>query len=911
MIRMSKRNKMLLWAIAIGVFILFFFTGKVVDLLTDFLWFKELRLPQVFLTSLFSKIGCGMIAGALAGLVIYGNMLVAMRISARSQQFIGVGVETQLVQLLSKIPLLKVVLVLASLILAFFIGSWASNYWDVYLKFINWVPFGTNDPLFGKDIGFYMFQLPFLRFIYHGTVIILFFSFMGSILVYFVRLNFVIDGRRFFIASKARSHLLVLIGFFMLTMFFAFQFKIYQMVVAQGSLVNGAGYSQIKASIPILYAMRYISLIAAVLAWLTIFRKTYKLLFASFLLVALGSLAGFLANQTVQKFIVGPDELAKETPYISWSIASTRAAYGLDKIEARHFVPTGDLDAASLQKNALTINNIRLWDHAPLLTTYSQLQEIRTYYEFLDVDNDRYMINGQYRQVMLSPRELVSSSLPSRIWINEHLTYTHGYGLCLGPVNSVTAEGLPDFFIKNIPPVSSVPVAVSQPQIYYGEADAGYAIVKTGAKEFDYPSGNDNVYTVYDGSGGIRMGGIFRKILFAFKFKELKILLRTDIGADSRILFNRQIIDRIRKAVPFLKFDNDPYMVMADDGRRVWIVDGYTTSGAYPYSTSVLGIGNYIRNSVKAVIDAYSGTLDLYIADSGDPLIQTYAKIFPKAFRPLSEMASDLRSHIRYPQTLFTVQARVYSVYHMADPQVFYNKEDVWRIPDSYSLAQSGPMSPYYTIMKLAEVGVKEEFILMVPFCPSKKENMIAWLAARCDEPNYGKLLVFDFPKQKLVYGPSQIESRINQDPEISKQLTLWNQGGSRVIRGSLLVIPVDQSLIYVQPLYLTSQTGSQSGGVPELKRVIVAFENSIAMEATLEKSLLQIFGGSKTSSGENNVLVQKAGESFKDVDRLIAETGRQYTLGQEELKRGNWAGYGEAMKRVEQLLMEMKKTLK
>jgi len=922
MIRMSTRNKILLWAIAIGALVLYVSGGKVVDLLTDFLWFKELRLTPVFLTTLYSKIGCGLIVGVCAWLIIYGNIFVALRMSARSQRFTDITVDMQIVQLLSKISLLKVVLLIASLLVAFFIGSWASNSWDVYLKFINSVPFGTNDPLFGKDIGFYVFQLPFLRFIYHCVVIALFFSIAGSLLVYFVRLNFVVDGRRLLIASKARTHLLVLLGFFILTMFFAFQFKIYQMVVAQGSLVNGAGYSQIKAGIPVLYAMRYICIIAAVLAWVTIFRKTYKLLFGSFILIILGALAGIFATQTVQKFIVGPDELTKETPYIGWSIANTRAAYGLDKIETRHFVPTGDLNAASLQNNALTINNIRLWDHAPLLTTYSQLQEIRTYYEFLDVDNDRYMINGQYRQVMFSPRELVPAALPSRIWINEHLTYTHGYGLCLGPVNSVTAEGLPDFFIKNIPPASTVPITVSRPQIYYGEADAGYVIVNIGAKEFDYPSGNDNVYTVYDGSGGIRMGGIFRKMLFALKFQELKILLRSDISADSRILLNRQIIDRIQKAVPFLTYDNDPYMVITGDGRLVWIVDGYTTSGAYPYSaySAVAGdIGNYIRNSVKAVIDAYNGTLELFISDPDDPLIKTWAKVFPDVFRPLSAMPADLRSHIRYPQTLFAVQARVYSVYHMTDPQVFYNKEDVWRIPDSYTEGQSGPMSPYYTIMKLAEVGVREEFILMVPFSPSKKENMIAWLAARCDEPNYGKLLVFDFPKQKLVYGPSQIESRINQDPEISKQLTLWNQGGSRVIRGSLLVIPVDQSLIYVQPLYLTSQTGSQSGGVPELKRVIVAFENSIAMEATLEKSLSQIFGGLKASesaaadgtgtkatSGENISIAQQA-EASKDVKSLIAETDRQYTLGQEELKRGNWAGYGEAMKRVERLLGELK----
>jgi hypothetical protein len=409
------------------------------------------------------------------------------------------------------------------------------------------------------------------------------------------------------------------------------------------------------------------------------------------------------------------------------------------------------------------------------------------------------------------------------------------------------------------------------------------------------------------------MGGILRKLLFAIRFQELKILLRSDIGPDSRLLFNRQITDRFQKAVPFLRCDQDPYMIIADNGRLVWMIDGYTTTDQYPYSAQVNGIGNYIRNSVKAVIDAYDGSLQLYIANGGDPIIRTYAKIFPGIFKPISEMPADLRSHVRYPQTIFSTQAAVYTLYHMTDPQVFYNKEDVWRIPDSYSEDRSGAMSPYYTIMKLAEVGKKEEFILMVPFCPSKKENMIAWLAARCDGEHYGKLLVFDFPKQKLVYGPSQIESRINQDPEISKQLTLWNQGGSRVIRGSLLVIPVEQSLLYVQPLYLTSQSGSQSGGVPELKRVIVAFENSIAMEPTLEKSLSLIFGGAAAPAEKGQQAAEQpaAQQPAKDLQGLIAEAGRQFERGQEELRRGNWQGYGEAMKQVERILREMKKNVK
>lgn len=904
-----KNRKMQLMAFGIGVILVFIFAGNIINLLTDYFWFTELNLTPVFLTTLYTKAGLGLTVGVAAWIIISLNIVIALRVSARSK--LSAIIDAQIADLINKIPMLNGVFLALALIISVFIGSWASEYWEIFLKAMNAVSFGVTDPLFSRDIGFYVFHLPFYKFIYHSSMVIMVLSFMGSALVYLVRQNFVFDGQRFHISSQARNHLLILVGFFVLSLFFYFQFKIYEMVVAQGALVNGAGYAQINVGLPVLSTMRFVCIAAALLAWAAIFRKTLKLFFIALILIVAGSLIGIVAEQIVQNFVVGPDELNKEAPYIGWSIANTRAAFGLSHVENRKFVPTADLDASSLENNTQTINNIRLWDKAPLLTTYSQLQEIRTYYGFLDVDDDRYTINDQYRQVMLSPRELTPSSLPSRIWINENLTYTHGYGLCLGPVNSVTAEGLPDFFVKNIPPSSTIPLKVTRPQIYFGEADAGYAIVKTGAKEFDYPSGNDNVYTIYDGTGGIKLGGKWRKALFALRFQELKIFLREDITPESRILINRKIISRIHTAVPFLHYDSDPFMVITNEGHLVWMVDGYTTSDAYPYSAAVGDMGNYIRNSVKAVIDAYDGTIDLYIADPVDPLIQTYAKVFPSLFKPLSAMPADLRSHIRYPQTLFAIQAQVYSVYHMTDPQVFYNKEDIWRIPDSYTEGQSGPMSPYYTIMKLAEVGVKEEFILMVPFCPSKKDNMIAWMAARCDEPNYGSLLVFDFPKQKLVYGPSQIESRVNQDPEISKLLTLWNQGGSRVIRGSLLVIPVDRSLIYVQPLYITSQTGAESGGVPELKRVIVAYENSIAMEETLGKSLLQIFGISSTPVSSNGISQSQESRmtlSTGNLRSLIAEADRQFSIGQEALKQGNWAGYGEAMKKVKELIGELKK---
>jgi uncharacterized protein len=891
------------WIAAIAVVLVFVFAKNIVLFITDYFWYKELGYASVLIKILVSQVGVSVAAGLAALIVIYGNLVLAQKLS-KPLTFTTRTPFTPYIEAYGIMPFVKYVLPLAALVAAFFIGSVASGYWELFLKFKGAVAFGTADPLLGKDVGFYVFKLPFYRLVYNGALAICLLSLVGSFIVYFLRQNITFTGRWVKAAGAAKAHILVLTGLVVASLFFLFQFRMFDMVYGSGHIVNGAGFADIHFYLPFLRIMRFICLAAALLVWVNIWTKTLKFAIAGILLVFLMNLIGRGASGIVQKFVVAPNEVSKETPYIRWSIQNTRAAYNLDVIEEKHFSPTDNLTRELVQKNDLTVKNIRLWDNAPLLTTFSQLQEIRTYYKFLDVDNDRYLINGKYRQVMLSSRELVAASLQNRNWINEHFSFTHGIGLCMGPVNNVTGEGLPEFFVENIPPVSNADIRVTRPEIYYGEADAEYAIVKTRFKEFDYPSGDQNVYTEYKGTGGVTMGGILKKLLFVVRFRELKIFLSTDISSDSRIMYYRKIEERVKKAMPFLEYDSDPYMVIAKDGRLVWFIDAYTTTSAYPYSAYVRGVGNYIRNSVKVTIDAYNGNVSYWVADPKDPIIKAYAKIFPNVFKPITEMPADLRSHIRYPQSMFGIQAKVYALYHMTDPQVFYNKEDLWKIPESFSEGEMKQMSPYFTIMKLAEVGEQEEFILMVPFSPAKKENMIAWLAARCDEPNYGKLLVFNFPKQQLVYGPSQIESRINQDPDISKQITLWNQGGSRVIWGSLLVIPVEQSLLYVQPLYLAAE----NGGVPELKRVLVAYGNNIAMEETLEKSLNAIFSGLTQGrlAEASKAPATASAPQETTVKKLIQDANQQFEKAQQELAKKNWAGYGAAMNEVQRILKEM-----
>ncbi len=880
------------------IFLVLISLRQLISLYVDWLWFEEVGYTQVFTISLFFKTVLAVLGGSIFALLIYANVRIAARL-VRGIRFLDQENFLDLPRPELIDPLVQRLLLPAALVLGLFAAPQAASHWESFLLLLNPTSFGLEDPLYNRDLGFFVFQLPALRTLYNWLMTALAVSLALTAVVYVLYRGLQYSPRGIFLAPRARLHLLILIAALLAVKAAGYVLDSYDLLYASGGAAFGAGYTDVYVSLPALRILTVAALIAAALSAAQITRPGFAYLLVGIAGLVLIHVIGLSAAPAmVQRFRVVPNEVDSERPFIEHNIKFTRTAYGLDKIENEDFPADETLNAADLQRNDATIKNIRLWEHQPLLATYAQLQEIRTYYKFVDVDNDRYNIDGTYRQIMLSARELSHQHLPSRIWINEHLTYTHGYGVVFGPVNQVTPEGLPEFFIKDIPPVSDGSLKVTRPEIYYGELANDYVFVKSGARELDYPAGDQNIYTQYSGSGGVSIGSLWRKLIFSAHFATLRIVLSEDIVQESRILYQRQIQERVKKVLPFVTFDRDAYMVIAQGGRLFWMIDGYTTSDRFPYSAPIRRRGtNYIRNSVKAVVDAYNGTVDFYMSDPEDPIVQSYQKIFPQLFKPLEKMPEDLRAHIRYPEDLFTIQSQMYATYHMRDPQVFYNKEDLLSIPRQTVSGTEREMAPYYTIMRLPG-ETKEEFVLLLPFTPNNRDNMRAWLAARSDPPHYGKLIALDFPKAKLVYGPKQIDARIEQDAFISQQLSLWGQRG-QVIRGSLLAIPIEKSLLYVQPLFLAAEKGS----LPELKRVIVAFGNQIAMEETLDQSLQRVFGGK--ASAEPSPMPASVKEAL--IESTLAQRALEhFSRSQEFLRQGNWAGYGEEQKRLEALLREM-----
>ncbi len=898
----------------LGLGLLLVFILEIIPFYTDWLWFQEVGQQEVFRRILVVRGMLFLLTGLGSFLFLFANL----RVAARAQPpdvFWELEEPLGLPSRLILEPILKRLVTPVLVLIALLFGIRANTEWDAYLRFANAVDFGVRDPFggwfgFGRDVGFYVFRLSFWQLLTAWGLWLTGLALLLALVFYVLHRVVVLTARGPLITARARMHLLILLAVFLGGKALDFHLSTYDLLFSPRGVVFGATYTDLHATLPALRLLTVLMGLCGVFSLVQIVRRGWRPLLAGLVVLALAWVGGLgVYPSLVQRFRVVPNELAAERDYITHNIRFTRQAYALNRIEERDFPAKETLRAEDLTRNDATIKNIRLWDHRPLLATYAQLQEIRTYYKFVDVDNDRYALDGQYRQLMLSARELSSRHIPAQTqgdvsWVNEHLTYTHGYGVVVGPVNRISPEGLPEFFVKDIPPASVVEgLKITRPAIYYGELSNQYVFVKTRAQELDYPSGEKNVYTAYRGTGGVPVGSFLRRLLFSVRFSSKDILFNRDLEPASRIMYHRQIGERVRKIAPFLHFDEDPYLVITREGRLVWIIDAYTVTDRYPYSEPLRGGWNYIRNSVKAVVDAYDGSVAFYLADPSDPIVQAYRRAFPGLFRPLTEIPTDIGAHLRYPQGLFSVQARMYATYHMEDPQVFYNKEDLWAIPRKAEGGQERGMEPYYTIMRLPDEP-KAEFILLMPFTPSRRDNMIAWLAARSDPPHYGKLVAFIFPKQKLVYGPSQIEARIDQDAFISQQISLWSQRGSAVIRGNLLAIPIEESLIYVEPLYLAAEKGS----IPELKRVIVAFGNQIAMEETLEGSLQAIFGRRAPGpEAPRAAKVAPPGAPTEPIGALVGQAWEAWSRAQEHLRRGEWAAYGEAVKRLEEALKALK----
>ena len=895
---MERRIRIIIGAVILLVLI---FGGTLARYYTDWLWFGEVGYRTIFWKGLLTRIELGLIAGVLFFAIVYPNMWLARKIAPPAT---GRYDTNELRVRIGSIARRGFgwLMFLIALGISFLVALEASTHWLSYLMFTHPSSFASVDPIFKRDIGFYVFKLGFLQYIYGWLMFTLVVAAIATALVHYTdrAIEFLAGMPTF--APHVKAHLSILLALALFVKAWGYRLGMYNLLYSPTGVVFGAGYTDVHARLMALQVLSWVAVIAGLIALANIYRRGVKFPAAALIILVGASLIlGSIYPAFVQQIYVKPNEIRRESKYIKYNIESTRKAFNLDIIQERDFPALTDLTTQDIQNNRATINSIRLWDYRPLQSTYSQLQALWQYYEIQSVDIDRYTINDELRQVMLSARELSpeTAQTGAGTWVNGHFQYTHGYGAVMSPVNRATPEGLPDFFVEDIPPTSNVGINISQPQIYFGELTTSYVVVNSDEREFDHPSEPEPAYTKYAGKGGIPIGGFLNRAAFAWRFSDVNLVLQNPITAKSRLMFRRQIGERVQTIFPFLLYDSDPYLVISD-GKLFWMWDAYTVSRSYPYSTPhEIAQGheiNYIRNATKIVIDAYDGTVDYYIADVNDPLVKTYAKIFPGIFKPMNQMPAGLKAHIRYPEQLFRTQSDVLLTYHMKDPQVFYNKSDRWEVPNEIVgiEKEEAPIEPYYVVMKLPGEA-KEGFLLMRPFTPHSKQNMIAWMGAKCDPEDYGKMILYEFPKDKLIYGPAQIESRINQDPVISPQLSLWDQGGSRVNRGNLLVIPIEKAILYVKPLYLQSETTQ----IPELKQVIVSYGGQLAMESTLEGALSRIFGGAAAPSvtaaavrttaptgvGLNPALQKLIDRAASELQQIKDQTGRlDKTLG--EIKR-------------------------
>ena len=935
-----------------------------IQFITDFMWFKEMGYTDVFFKQLVTQLTVG-----LPTFIVVAALVQVYLTHLRKTYFakIASSEETNMKGLKSTTLVLAVVFGAIATFMA------VSQLWFEILKFANSTGFELADPLFKIDISFYIFKLEFLKQL-NEILIGVIIGFVALTVIYYIVLMTVrtpdvfkeeapqteeagdADGERYTAGAnpfgggqqgpgsandpfskfaqafggkafqqrpvrpkkqfddnnfkqllKIASGKISVLGFiFFIMLGVNFFLRQFDLLHAHTGAVYGAGYTDVNVTLGMLRILCVLSVLSAIMFVVHMKKKNYKKLFSLPVLMIIIGLVGSGSAYLIQNFVVSPDEINKESEYLARNIEYTQYAYQLDDVDVKPFAADNTLTYKDINENTETINNIRINDFDPAQQFYNQTQSIRQYYTFNDVDVDRYMINGKYTQTFLTAREIDESKRGNDSWLNSHIKYTHGYGVALSRVDKVTASGQPDVLIGNIPPISEVEeIQIDRPEIYFGELSNDYIIVGTNEKEFDYPDGDSNKYTMYEGDAGIKMN-FLNRVLFSIREGSLKMFTSSNIDSSSKIIINRNVMDRVRTIMPYLDYEDDPYMVTVD-GKLYWMIDAYTSSAYYPYSEAYgENNTNYIRNSVKVVVDAYNGDVDFYIVDEKDPIAATFAKIYPTLFKSFDQMPEGLKAHIRYPNYLFQIQASVYGKYHMEDVNVFYQKEDVWDIASEIYGMEKQQMSPNYYIAKLPGEE-KAEFFNSIPFTPKSKQNMTALMVARNDGDNYGELVLYQFPKSRTIYGPEQIEAQIDQNTEISKEFSLWNSSGTKYRRGNMFIIPINTSVLYVEPVYLEAQNSS----IPEVKRIIMAYDDEIAYEETLAECLVSLFGDGAEEgvSGPGTGQPSQGGEnssSEMSQSELIAAAQAAYENAIEAQKKGDWAGYGKYMNELEKYLNKL-----
>jgi uncharacterized membrane protein (UPF0182 family) len=879
-----------IWVLSVvGVILLLLAVGgPAIAIGAELLWFKALGLQQIYTTRIGFQLGLFFSSLLVAFLYAAINVLVAVRFRTTSA-LRTIGIRRRYVRSAA-----GVLGLIAAAVIAVIVSAGAAAFWQQLVLFLDGPATGRTEPVFGMDISFYLFTLPFLKSLLGWALGLSVMTVLVVAALYAWRdTDFELR-----LPNRGIAHVSILFAVVALVVAVGAYIGRYDLLSSHNGYVWGAGYTDINARVPIAYISTGLGVLLAIaLLANAVLRRLWLPVVALAVWIVFGILSSLYA-QGVERLVVSPQQFTREQEYISRELTYTRQAFGLDGVKVNQYSGAASLTQKDVRDDQTTIDNLRLWDYRQLQETYPQLQAIRTYYTLNNIDLDRYTINGVYEQLELSARELDVTKLPpqSRTFVNQNLTYTHGYGVVASPVRTVVGEGLPSLVAKDIPPTGDL--KVTQPAIYFGETTTNYVLAPTATKEFDYPSGSGDAYINYKGTHGVPLAGANR-LLYAVYTGDLNLLITTQVTPQTQILYRRNIIDRLNAIAPFLQYDSDPYIVVVN-GNLYWIVDAYTTADTYPYSQlDSASQVNYIRNSVKVVIDAYEGTTDFYIADPNDPVIKAYARAFPTLFKPIDQMPDTIRQHVRYPEDLYNVQVSVYRTYHMTDPQVFYNREDVWAIPEeSNGPGSSQILDPYYVLMRLPGEQ-KAEYLLILPFTPNNRQNMISWLAARNDAPNYGQLVLYQLPKDTVIFGPSQIGNRIQENTAISSQFTLWNQSGSQVQQGNLLVVPVGGTFLYFEPVYLRA---TSSSSLPEFKKVILADTQHVVWDDTLEGALSQLVGAAPASPGPTPSGTPSATPTCAD---LIAQANQHYQASQERLKAQDLAGYASEIQQVGALLQQ------